>query len=173
MELKRIGLGLMLIATVVASACVREGEVPDSRFGVAKGGDDRNGPYDVISGWWKPAPDHDEDWTWGSAAGVWPDTPDRVLVVMWGDQRRQAQRGEGNELQKNFLVAVDREGNITENWSQWDSIFNRPHQIYINPYDPERAVWVDERGGNGVHEAILKLDSTIGIITSSSSDDVV
>ena len=38
----------------------------------------------------EPAPDHDETWAWGSAAGVWPDTPDRVLVVMWGDQRRNA-----------------------------------------------------------------------------------
>ena len=56
-------------------------------------------------------------------------------------------------------MAVDRDGNITENWAQWDSLFNRPHQIYINPYDPERAVWVDERGGNGVHEAILKFSN--------------
>jgi hypothetical protein len=78
---------------------------------------------------------------------------------MWGDQRRQSRPGEDNERQRNFLVAVDRDGNITENWSQWDSLFNRPHQIYINPYDPERAVWVDERGGNGVHEAILKFSN--------------
>ena len=159
MELKRISLGLILIVTAVVSACTGESEPPVSRFEVAKGGDDRNGPYDVIPGWWKPAPDHDETWTWGSAAGVWPDTPDRVLIVMWGDQRRQSRPGEDNERQRNFLVAVDRDGNITENWSQWDSLFNRPHQIYINPYDPERAVWVDERGGNGVHEAILKFSN--------------
>lgn len=159
MELKRISLGLILIVTAVVSACTGESEPPVSWFEVAKGGDDRNGPYDIIPGWWKPAPDHDETWTWGSAAGVWPDTPDRVLIVMWGDQRRQSRPGEDNERQRNFLVAVDRDGNITENWSQWDSLFNRPHQIYINPYDPERAVWVDERGGNGVHEAILKFSN--------------
>ncbi len=159
MELKRIGQNLTLIVAVLVGGCTLDNGTGDSRFEVTKGGDDRNGPYDVIPGWWKPAPDHDETWTWGSAAGVWPDTPDRVLVVMWGDQRRESPRGEGNELQRNFLVAVDRDGNIIENWSQWDGIFNRPHQIYINPYDPERAVWVDERGGNGVHEAILKFSN--------------
>ncbi len=159
MALKRIGLGITLAALVAASACVSESEAPVGRFGTSKGGDDRSGPYDVVPGWWKPAPDHDATWTWGSASGAWPDTPDRILVVMWGDQRRQRQQGEENERNRNFLVAVNRDGNITENWAQWDSLFNRPHQIYINPYDPERAVWVDERGGNGVHEAILKFSN--------------
>lgn len=159
MVLKQFSLGLALVGALVTSSCVIESERPFQRFETAKGGDDRNGPYDVIPGWWKPAPDHDETWTWGQAAGVWPDTPDRILVTIWGDQRRQPQPGGNNERQRNFLVVVDRDGNIIENWSQWDSLFNRPHQIYINPYDPERAVWVDERGGNGVHEAILKFSN--------------
>ena len=148
----------LLLVGLIASAC--QTDAPDARFtSAAKGGDDRSGPYDVIPGWWKPAPDHDATWTWGSAAGVWPDTPDRIFVVMWGDQRRQPEPGAENERQRNFLVVVDRDGNIVENWSQWDSLFNRPHQIYVDPYDPERPVWVDERGGNGVHEAILKFSN--------------
>ena len=159
MVLKRICLSLTLVTALVTSACVVESEQPFQRFESAKGGDDRNGPYEVIPGWWKPAPDHDATWTWGQAAGVWPDTPDRILVTIWGDQRRQPQPEGNNERQRNFLVVVDRDGNIIENWSQWNSLFNRPHQIYINPYDPERAVWVDERGGNGVHEAILKFSN--------------
>ena len=94
MEVKRIGLGLTLLAAVATSACMVESETPIGRLGTtAKGGDDRNGPYDIVPGWWKPAPDHDSTWTWGSASGAWPDTPDRVLVVMWGDQRRQSQQG--------------------------------------------------------------------------------
>ena len=170
MKLKRIGMSLALVAAMAASACMSESESPGSRLGMtAKGGDDRSGPYDVVPGWWKPAPEHDSIWTWGSAAGVWPDTPDRVLVVMWGDQRRpgqripgqggQGQQGADNEFNRNFLLVVDRNGNITENWSQWDTLFNRPHQVYVNPYDPERSVWVDERGGNGVHESILKFSN--------------
>ena len=48
----------------------------------------------------------------------------------------------------NYLVVVDRAGNIVERWTQWDSIFNKPHQIYISSYDPERHVWVVERGSS-------------------------
>ena len=129
MKLKRTVLGLTLAAAVAAFACMGESEATVGRLGAtAKGGDDRSGPYDVVPGWWKPAPDHDSIWTWGSASGVWPDTPDRVLVVMWGDQRRpgqripgqggQGQQGPDNELNRNFLLVVDRDGNITENWSQ-------------------------------------------------------
>lgn len=147
-----------LLVIALTAACEPDDHSP--RFSLtAKGGDDRNGPYDVVPGWWKPAPDHDSVWTWGSAAGVWPDTPDRIFVVMWGDQRRQPVPGADNERHRNFLLVVDRDGNVVENWSQWDSLFNRPHQIYIDPYDPDRAVWVDERGGNGVHEAILKFSN--------------
>jgi hypothetical protein len=171
MELKRIGLGLTVLAAAVTSACTM-GETeaaqggPSARFAIGKGGDDRNGPYDIVEGWWKAAPDHNADWGWGSASGVWPDTPDRILVVMWGDGRRADSEGttggepdRANERDRNFFIVTDRNGNITENWSQWDSIFNRPHQVYVNPYDPERSVWVDERGGGGVHEAIYKFSN--------------
>ncbi|MSR36893.1 MAG: hypothetical protein EXR95_09705 [Gemmatimonadetes bacterium] len=174
MALQRIGLGLTLIATAVVAACGGETKAATaSRLSMdpaSKGGDDRNGPYDVVPGWWKAAPEHDSVWTWGSASGVWADTPDRILVVMWGDERRerlpatQGQRGpvgrdNPNEKQRNFFLVVDRSGNIIENWSQWDTLFNRPHQVYVNPYDPERSIWVDERGGEGVHEAIYKFSN--------------
>ena len=177
MGLERIGRGLALLALACTTACVADNQAATSAAAPAtKGGDDRNGAYDLIAGWWKPAPDHDSVWTYGSASGVWPDTPDRVLAVFWGDQRRNPIRPAGgggggggggqptgrnnpNERQRNFLMAVNRDGKIVENWSQWDSMFNRPHQIYVNPYDPQRAVWVDERGGEGVHESIYKFSN--------------
>jgi DNA-binding beta-propeller fold protein YncE len=40
------------------------------------------------------------------------------------------------------IVVVDAEGNIIEEWTQWDSMFKRPHAVYINPYDPDKHVWV-------------------------------
>ena len=181
MAFERTRVALALVALTASYACGGETEAATagrlSMDPAAKGGDDRNGPYDVVPGWWKAAPEHDSVWTWGSASGVWPDTPDRIFVVMWGDERRPDQRvqtpgqGQGgggggglgrrnpNEAQRNFFLVVDRNGNITENWSQWDSLFNRPHQVYVNPYDPERSVWVDERGGSGVHEAIYKFSN--------------
>ncbi len=127
--------------------------VARSSTAVTKGGDDRTGPYEVVEGWWKPAPDHTDGWTWGSVSGVAADTPDRIIVAIWGDQNEQGEERPGGS---NYLMVVNRDGDIVENWSQWDSLFNRPHQVYIDPYDPERHVWVVERGGNGVHEQILK-----------------
>ena len=40
------------------------------------------------------------------------------------------------------LTVVDANGNIEEQWTQWDKIFKRPHFVTINPYDPEKHVWV-------------------------------
>ena len=40
------------------------------------------------------------------------------------------------------VIVVDREGNIIEEWTQWDDLFKRPHSIYISPYDTEKHVWV-------------------------------
>ena len=161
MGLQRIGPGLTLVAlaalSAVSSACGGQSQSAtqtgnaDGAF--TKGGDDRTGPYSVVEGWWKAAPDHGDEWSWGSVSGVAADTPNRIIVAIWGDQNAQRQERPGST---NYLVVVDRNGNIVENWSQWDSLFNRPHQVYINPYDAERHVWVVERGGNGVHEQILK-----------------
>jgi hypothetical protein len=151
-------LCLTLLALLTLPACSNEGQA-SFRIGgepgaVTKGGDDRTGPYDVIEAFWKPAPDHDSIWTWGSVSGVAADNPNRIIVAIWGDQGRSGQGERPGST--NYLVVVDRNGNIVENWSQWDSLFNRPHQVYIDPYDPERHIWVVERGGNGVNEQILK-----------------
>lgn len=158
MRLDRIALALVLAAELaILPACTGEDQVAPqsgSHGPVVKGGDDRTGEYEAVKDWWKPARDHDEQWTWGQVSGVAVDTPDRILVAIWGDRDRQGREREGGT---NYLVAVDRNGNIVENWTQWDSIFNKPHQVYISPYDPERHVWVVERGGGrGVNMQILK-----------------
>jgi hypothetical protein len=38
------------------------------------------------------------------------------------------------------LTVVDANGNIIEQWTQWDKIFKRPHFVAINPYDPEKQL---------------------------------
>lgn len=75
-------------------------------------------------------------------------------MAIWGDRNRQNQpRPDAT----NYLVVVNRNGDIVERWQQWDSILNRPHQVYISPYDPQRHVWIVERGGGrGVPMSILK-----------------
>jgi DNA-binding beta-propeller fold protein YncE len=42
----------------------------------------------------------------------------------------------------NCIVVFDGNGNIIERWTQWDSILKRPHFVAVNPYDPEKHVWV-------------------------------
>jgi peptidylamidoglycolate lyase len=122
--------------------------------GVVKGGDERNGAYDAVANWWRRAPEHDAVWTWGEVSGLAADTPDRIIVAIWGDRNRQNEERPGGT---NYLVVVNRDGQIIERWSQWDSILNKPHQVYISPYDPDRHVWIVERGGGrGVPMSILK-----------------
>ena len=132
-----------LAMLVLVVACGGSDAPPASDGPIVKGGDDRTGEYTAVENWWKPAPDHDDVWGWGQVSGVAVDNPDRIIVGIWGDRDAQNREREGSS---NYVVAVDRDGNITENWSQWDSLFNKPHQIYISPYDPERHVWVVERG---------------------------
>jgi hypothetical protein len=43
---------------------------------------------------------------------------------------------------ENCIVIADANGNIIERWTQWDKILQRPHFVAINPYDPEKHVWI-------------------------------
>ena len=40
------------------------------------------------------------------------------------------------------IVVVDANGNLIEDWTQWDKMLRRPHAVYISPYDPEKNVWI-------------------------------
>jgi len=40
------------------------------------------------------------------------------------------------------LIVVNAQGDIVEEWTQWDAMFKRPHAVYISPYDVEKHVWV-------------------------------
>lgn len=166
MTLERTSVALALIAGLAAlAACSRTdttivssenpAEAQSSESGsLKKGGDDRAGEYEAVANWWKPAPDHEEPWTWGEVSGVAVDHPDRIIVAVWGDRNAEGEEREGGT---NYLVVVNRNGDIVERWTQWDSMLNKPHQVYISPYDSERHVWVVERGGGrGVNMQVLK-----------------
>ncbi|MSO57188.1 MAG: hypothetical protein EXQ55_09770 [Acidobacteria bacterium] len=113
-----------------------------------KGGEEETGPYDVVPNWPKPLPTHDAEWGFGGVAGVFAETPDRVFVLTRGDMPRKLPTsptpgctGCGPRKQ-NFVVVLNRNGEMIENWSQWDSKWREPHSIYQSPYDPERRVWI-------------------------------
>jgi hypothetical protein len=75
---------------------------------------------------------------------------------------------------EHLLVAVDANGNITEQWTQWDSLFKRPHAIYINPYDPDKYIWVVDDHNHALfkftHDG-KQLVQTIGTKGEAGEDD--
>src|SRR5688500_19523619 len=89
--LKRWGVVLAVFAALTAPAASISKERAQRAGTTVRGGDDRNGAYDAVPNWWKPAPDHDAVWTWGEVSGLAADTPDRIIVAIWGDRNRQNQ----------------------------------------------------------------------------------
>jgi len=43
---------------------------------------------------------------------------------------------------EHVIVVFDRNGKMIEDWSQWDKIWGRPHDVEISPYDPEKNIWI-------------------------------
>ena len=72
------------------------------------------------------------------------------------------------------IVVVDAQGNLIEDWTKWDSMLRRPHSITINPYDPEKHVWVVDDQGHAVYEFTndgKQLVKTLGTPYQSGTDD--
>ena len=71
-----------------------------------------------------------------------------------GDVRNEPGRGTDGvdwRWEHNILV-VDREGSITEEWTQWDDMWARPHDVEISPYDAEKHVWIVDADGHAVYK---------------------
>ncbi len=71
------------------------------------------------------------------------------------------------------LTVVDANGNITETWTQWDKIFKRPHYVTINPYDPDKHVWVVDDHMHAIYKFThdgKELVQTIGTPTVKGAD---
>jgi NHL repeat len=63
------------------------------------------------------------------------------------------------------LVVADAQGKIIERWTQWDSMWHRPHSVYISPYDPEKHVWLVDDHMHAIYRFTndgKKLVQTIG-----------
>jgi streptogramin lyase len=71
------------------------------------------------------------------------------------------------------LTVVDANGNIIELWTQWDKIFKRPHYVAINPYDPDKHVWVVDDHMHAIYKFThdgKELVETIGTPTVKGAD---
>ncbi len=113
-----------------------------------KGDQDITGPYDVVENWLKPLPWHQEGLTFGMVAAVYPETPDRIFVLQGGDlpdprpPRGPGPRSNSNHIPSHFVLVLNGDGELIESWTQWDSLFVRPHKVLMNPYDSEGHVWI-------------------------------
>jgi hypothetical protein len=147
-------LAILFAGLVVLPGCTADNGTGDITEGT-KGGDERNGAYNAPTDWWKPHPESAAGYTYAQVSGVVADNPNRIIVGIRGDRTPE---GEERPNSSNYIVVVNGNGDVTERWTQWDTLLGFPHQLYINPYDPERHVWVVERGGTmkTIHEQILK-----------------
>ena len=71
------------------------------------------------------------------------------------------------------LTVVDGQGKILETWTQWDKIFKRPHFITINPYDPEKHIWVVDDHMHAIYKFThdgKELVQTLGTPTVKGAD---
>src|SRR5512144_1607543 len=71
------------------------------------------------------------------------------------------------------VLVIDAAGNITEDWTKWDSLFRRPHSVTINPYDPEKHIWIVEDRNHVVYKFThdgKQLVQTLGIKGISGND---
>ena len=75
---------------------------------------------------------------------------------------------------EHIVTVFDAQGNLIEDWTQWDKMFRRPHAIYISPYDPQKNVWIVD----DYRHAIFKFSNdgkkvlqTIGEPNVPGSDD--
>ena len=161
---------LGLVVWLSPSASLQQGQ--PGRFVEQRGGFDISGPYEADPNWPKktwPA----KGFIWGSQSGVYPESADRVFLASrgelelpkdarigpdfpgnWGALNRGGATGQVPVF-RNTILAIDRQGNMIESWTQWDYLFEGgrgPHQIYVQPYDPERHVWVVDDMNHVIHK---------------------
>lgn len=51
---------------------------------------------------------------------------------------------------EHLLLVIDGDGRLVESWDQWNHLFTHPHGVLINPYDPEKHVWVVDDGSEQI-----------------------
>lgn len=128
------------------------------------------GAYGAVQGWLKPF--QEEGFAWGGNSGVYAESPDRIFIIQRGETRLPTPIPEGFEgwagsiginalfsadlrTWQNVIFTVNRNGEVTDVWDQWNHLFADldgpgPHRIRINPYDPDRHVWVVDETGHRI-----------------------
>lgn len=146
------------IVVLTAALLISAPAPAQSRYGLERGGEDETGPYEVVSNWPQPIPGF-EGYKWGSTAGVFAETPNKVFIFQRGLIPPGPPGGRGGPAVQatsaqpkwtHCLIVVDANGKLIEAWTQHDNLFVRPHKVLISPYDPEKHIWLVDDGAHQV-----------------------
>ena len=128
-------------------------------------------PYEVESGWLKPF--QKKGYAFGGNSAIWAENPDRILINQRGETilpnplpenfpgfagalginvLREPER----RVWQNCLFEVNAEGEIVKVWNHLDYLCEGadgpgPERIRVNPYDPDRKLWVVNQTHHEIH----------------------
>jgi sugar lactone lactonase YvrE len=177
---------VVLITSVLIAATL----LPGMARAQEKGGENETGPYEVVPNW--PKPLGHPGWIWGSQGGVFAESPNRVILLQRGELpvpekappgytggygAIAGQATLGKPRLEHCILIVDAEGNLLEDWTQWDHLFaggRGPHKVRISPYDPEKHVWIIDDEVDQIFEFThdgKQLVLTLGEHSVRGSDD--
>lgn len=119
-----------------------------------KGGTDDFGPYRPVTDWLKPL----RSGYLERGASVFVESPNRIFYTTDLEFPVPPIRSFGApevamgppSTDHHFIMILDANGNVVEEWKQWDSLFKMPHRVTISPYDPERNVWIIDRDNDQI-----------------------
>jgi peptidylamidoglycolate lyase len=155
-----------------------------------KGGEDLSGPYEAVEDWPETI---EEGWRLAGVAGVYPETPDRVMVVtqfgmraerktnlVWGrnvfamKESPFAHYREEEAKNEHRIITFNREGKMIDSWEWQNHLFGKLNRIFISPYDPEKHVWVTDSHKQKIYKFThdgKKLAMAIGEVEAGSTKD--
>lgn len=119
-----------------------------------EGGIDRLGPYDLIDQWMDPP----EPGYLLHPVAHFAESADRIYIASSGATLASSAPPTlgvfslkiPGAKQDHHLVVVNRDGRVIERWSQWYDQLRSPHAVKISPYDPQKHVWIADRGSKQV-----------------------
>jgi hypothetical protein len=142
--------GVLILVPLIVLAAAAAGLLASE----PKGGIDVTGPYDLVPNWFKPL----HEGRIQCVSGVAAESPNRIYVITEVEVPVSQppggctpERYKAN-VHSHFILVVDGTGKVIEDWSQWNNLFGFPHAVRINPYDPDRPVWVVNRDYHQVHK---------------------
>lgn len=173
---KHAGIGVIAVSVLLGTLAGRAQHDPEAANTAprpytaldGKGGQEISGAYEVVTGWPKALPGH-EEWQMSRVAGVWAETPDRIWVATSGELpvNYQGQRAWGPTTipklvpaiadlttkigrYEHIILVFDRNGNMITSWDQWNGKIKGINRLLVDPYDKDRHIWIVDQGARSV-----------------------